>query len=89
MKLVNVDPKDIDELGQGTRSSSVIAEFIERNVKMAKLELGNTDKTPSHFRAALGAYVKAHEMDIEVFMKNGDVYLSRLDLTNDNKPIKK
>ncbi len=87
VKFIDIDPKDVNSLGQSSSSSAILAAFMERNKKVSKLDLTDKDKTPMHFRAALGAYAKSHEMPIEVFMKHGDVYLTRTDLTNTNKPI--
>ncbi len=88
VKFTDVDPKSIEGTSQGSGSGSILAAFMERKKKLSKLELTDKDKTPMHFRAALGAYVTSHEMPIKVSMKHGDVYLMRTDLDDDNKPIK-
>ncbi len=88
VKFTDVDPKSIEASSQSNSSGAILAAFVERNKKVSKLELTDNDKTPGHFRAALGAYAASHTMNVKVFMKNGDVYLMRTALDDNDKPIK-
>ncbi len=91
VKFVDINPKDIDTSRIGRRgrvSYPILKAFLERNTKVSKLDLAGLDKNPTYLRSVLDAYAKSHKMPIKVFSANGEIHLMRLDLDNDNKPIK-
>lgn len=90
VKFIDIDPKDIDTTRLGRRgrvSYPIIKAFMERQSKVSKLDLSDLDKNPAYVRSVLSAYVKSHDMPIQIFSAGGDLHMMRLDLDNDNKPI--
>ncbi len=90
VKFVDIDPKDIDTARLGRRgrvSYPIVKAFMERNVKLSKLDITGLDRNATYLRSVIGAYVKSHELPIRVFSAAGDIHMMRLDLDNDNKPI--
>ncbi len=88
--FTDIDPKDIDTTRLGRRgrvSYPIIKAFMERQSKVSKLDLSDLDKNPAYVRSVLSAYVKSHNMPIQIFSAGGDLHMMRLDLDNDNKPI--
>jgi len=67
VKFVDIDPKDIDTARAGRKgrvSYPILKAFLERNVKLSKLDLVGLDKNPTYMRSVLDAYTKAHNMPI-------------------------
>lgn len=90
VKFVDIDPKDIDTARLGRRgrvSYPIVKAFMERNVKLSKLDISDMKRNAAYFRTTLGAYIKSHDMPIRIFSAGGDIHLMRLDLDNDNNPI--
>ncbi len=90
VKFVDVDPKDVDTSRYSRRgrvSYPILKAFLERNVKMSKLDLTGLDKEPTYLRAVLAAYIKNHKMPIHIFSAGGEIHLMRLDLDNDGNKI--
>ncbi len=90
VKFVDIDPKDIDTTRMGRRgrvSYPILKAFLERNVKVSRLDLTGMSKNPTYLRSVLGAYVTSHKLPIRVFSAGGELHLMRLDLDNDGKPI--
>lgn len=90
VKFVDIDPKDIDTQRLGRRgrvSYPIVKAFMERNVKLSKLDLAGLDKNPAYLRSVLGSYIKTHDMPIRIFSAGGELHMMRLDLNNDNEPI--
>lgn len=90
VKFVDIDPKDIDTTRLGRRgrvSYPIVKAFMERNVKLSKLDITGLNKNATYFRSTIGAYIKSHDMPIRIFSAGGDIHLMRLDLDNDNNPI--
>ena len=90
VKFVDIDPSEIDTARLGRRgrvSYPILKAFLERNVKLSKLDLTGLEKDPTYLRSVLTAYVKNHSMPIKIFSAGGDIHLMRLDLNNDNKKI--
>ena len=86
VKFVDLDPKYVN--ARGRVSEPIIKAFMDRSVKLVKLDLSDDAKGAMYYRAILSAYVKAHNMPIKVFTDHGDVHMMRLDLNDDNKSIK-
>lgn len=90
VKFIDIDPKDIDTSRSGRRgrvSYPIIKGFMERNVKVSKLDLTGLNKNPAYLRSVLTSYINTHNMPIKLFSAGGDLHLMRLDLDNDGKPI--
>lgn len=91
VKFIDIDPKDIDTARMGRRgrvSYPIIKAFLERDTKVSKLDLTGFDKNPTYLRSVLSAYVKSHSLPITIFAAGGELHMMRLDLDNNNKPIK-
>lgn len=89
VNFVDVNPADIDTSRSGRRgrvSYPIIKAFMERNVKLSKLDLTGLDKNPQYLRSVLNSYINSHDMPIKIFQANGDMHLMRLDLNNDGTP---
>ena len=90
VKFIDIDPKDIDTARLGRRgrvSYPIIKAFMERNVKLSRLDVSDLGKNPTYLRSVLDAYTKSHKMPIRIFSAGGDIHMMRLDLDNDNTPI--
>ena len=90
VKFVDIDPSEIDTERLGRRgrvSYPILKAFMERNVKLSKLDLTGFAKNPTYLRSVLNAYVKNHNMPIKIFSAGGDIHLMRLDLDNEHKSI--
>lgn len=91
VNFIDIDPSEIDTSRSGRRgrvSYPIIKGFMERNVKVSKLDpesLG--DKNPQYLRSVLTSYIKTHNMPIKLFAAGGDLHLMRLDLNNGGTPI--
>ena len=90
VKFVAVDPSTIgtDRLGRrGRVSYPLIKGFLEANIKLAKLDLAGLEKNPEYLRSVLNSYIKNHKLPVKIFSAQGEMYLMRLDIDNDGKPI--
>lgn len=85
-----VDPSTIDTQREGRRgrvSYPLLKSFLERNIKMAEVELTGLNKNPQYLRSVLNTYIKSHRLPIKIFQSGGKMYLMRLDLDNAGQPI--
>lgn len=90
VKFIDIDPADIDTSRHSRRgrvSYPIIKGFLERNVKVSKLDLTGLDKNPQYLRSVLQTYITNHNMPIKLFSAGGALHLMRLDIDNDGNPI--
>jgi hypothetical protein len=85
-----VDPSSIDTHREGRRgrvSYPLLKSFLERNIKMAELELTGLNKNPAYLRSVLTTYIRSHKLPIKLFQAGGKMYLMRLDLDNEGNKL--
>jgi len=90
MKFVDIDPKEVDTsraARRGRVAYPIVKGFMERNVKMSKLDLTDTSYNAVSLRANLSLYIQRHEMPIKIFQAGGELHMMRLDIDNDGNPI--
>ena len=90
MKFIDIDPSEVDTSRSGRRGRiayPIVKAFIERNVKMCKLDVEGTKYKLVSLRANLHSYVTRHEMPVQVFQAGGDLHMMRLDIDNEGNPI--
>lgn len=88
VKLLDVDPADIPVEREGRRgrlSYPIIKMFMESGKKCQKL--GDLPRNIISLRTVLSLYIKKHRLPIKIFQSRGEMYLLRLDLTNEGQPI--
>jgi len=95
VEFVAVDPKDIGAVEQtrkGRISWPILKMFIESGIYIAKIDR-NTVKdcrnpTASHLNMLLRSYLSRHpEVPIKIMMMEKEIYLKRLDIDKDGKPV--
>lgn len=92
VKFIDINPADIDTARSGRRgrvSYPIIKAFMERNVKVSKIDPASHDKNPQYLRSVLTSYIRTHNMPIKLFSANGDLHLMRLDLDNNGNKIER
>lgn len=86
MKLVPVDPADVEKFSVGRRGgfcSSLLKEFLESNSPCSKLERGDTVRTLISMSASLSMYIRSRDLPVKVMQRQGEIYLVRMDLNAD------
>lgn len=91
MELVPVaaeDVKSVEASRRGRVSLPILQAFIDSGQFMSQVSVEKS-RVPSLF-AALRAYVTKpeHGMPVRVFLRNGELYLARLDKNADGTPNK-
>jgi hypothetical protein len=84
-----VDPEEIDNSREGTRgrvSYPIIKAFMETGLYCAQANLDGGRK-PSMMLVVLKAYCINHDMPVKPLVRKGRLYLMRLDVDKDGKPI--
>lgn len=85
-----VDPATVDTQREGRRgrvSYPLLKSFLERNIKMAELDLTGLNKNPAYLRSVLTTYIRSHTLPIKLFQAGGKMYLMRLDIDNQGSKI--
>lgn len=91
MKLIKVDPSEVNNLREGTRgrvSYPILKGFLESDAYLMNVELGPDERTPSSMCGLLKLYLQRHPMPVKPFTRSGKLYLVRLDIDENGKAIK-
>jgi hypothetical protein len=93
MKFVKVDPHEAQDLltreaiHRGRVSYPLLKSFLECKMFLARLDKEGLGQKSYVLTASLRAYAKSHNLPVEVFTRQGEVYFRRLDIDEDGKPV--
>lgn len=94
VKFEEVKPEEIKKVegkARGRFSTPIIQEFIESGMYMAKIDRKNDPalgKRPlMSIYTGLGQTCRKHMLPVKVQQVDGEIYLKRIDITPDGKPI--
>ena len=94
MRFVKVDPREASDLlareavHRGRVSYPLLKSFIESGMFLARLDREGIGQKSYVLTASLRAYAKSHNLPVEVFTRQGEVYFKRLDIDEEGNPVK-
>lgn len=88
MKLVPVDPDDIPNIREGHRgrvSYPILKTFLESGQVLVLLDRTGIQQSLQSLSSSLNAYIRNHDLPVKMFTRKGQIYLMRLDTSEDGK----
>ena len=89
MKLVPVDPNEIEELRSSRRgriSYPILKMFLESGSPCSQLDRTGVQQSMLALSSSLGAYARSHNLPVKLIQRKGELYLLRLDINADGTP---
>ena len=81
MKLVPVDPDAINNVREGRRgrvSYPILKMFLESGEDLSMLDRTGMQNSFQGLYSSLRAYISSHNLPIEIFSRQGEIYLARI-----------
>jgi len=89
MKLEPVNPNEIENITSGHRgrvSYPILKMFLESGSSCSLLDHTGMQQSLVSLSSSLGAYIRSHELPIQLLQRKGKLYLLRLDINADGSP---
>lgn len=90
VKFIEVDPDEIPNFKEGHRgrvSYPLLKSFLETGLTVAMLDRTGMQQSLQSLNSSLNAYIRNHSLPIKLFTRRGEIYLMRLDLDGEGKPL--
>jgi len=81
MKLVPVDPASINNVREGRRgrvSYPILKMFLESNEDLVMVDRTGMQNSFQGLYSSLRAYISSHSLPVEIFSRQGEIYLARI-----------
>jgi hypothetical protein len=89
VKFLDVDINEIPNLRESHRgrvSYPILKTFMELNAPIKRLDRTGMQQNLQTLTSCLTAYVRNHNLPVELFTRQGEIYLVRKDLNMDGTP---
>jgi hypothetical protein len=89
VKFTEVDPEDVHLVRSGRRgrvSYPILKMFLESGMAVGKLDRAGMQQSLMSLNSSLGAYIRNHELPLQMWTSQGEIYLARTDIGDDGKP---
>lgn len=86
VKFIDVDPDDVPNMRaphRGRVSYPILKTFLETGKVVAQLDREGIQQSFQSLYSSLSAYIRNHELPINMFSREGEIYLARTDIDDE------
>jgi hypothetical protein len=89
VKFKEIDPADVHLVRSGRRgrvSYPILKMFLESGMAVGQLDRTGIQQSLMSLNSSLGAYIRNHNLPLEMWTSQGEIYLARTDIDDEGKP---